>query len=45
LAYLRLVGLVLTRRQGKNVFYRIADPKILEPYKVFKEIREKKNLL
>ena len=41
LAYLRLVGLVLTRRQGKNIFYRIADPRIVEPCKIFKELREK----
>lgn len=41
LAYLRLVGLVATRRQGKNIFYKIVDPRIVEPCKIFKEIREK----
>lgn len=45
LAYLRLVGLVMTRRQGKNIFYKIVDPKIVEPCKIFKELREKRNLL
>lgn len=43
LAYLRLVGLVITRRQGKNVFYKIADPMIVEPCKIFKELREKRS--
>jgi ArsR family transcriptional regulator len=43
LAYLRLVGLVVTRRQGKNIFYKIADPAIVEPCKIFKELREKKS--
>lgn len=45
LAYLRLVGLVSTRRQGKNIFYKIVDPRIVEPCKIFKEIREKRGLL
>ncbi len=42
LAYLRLVGLVLTRRQGKNIFYKVADPRIVEPCKIFKKLIEEK---
>lgn len=44
LAYLRLVGLVVTRRQGKNIFYKISDPMIVEPCRIFKELREKRSL-
>lgn len=43
LAYLRLVGLVLTRRQGKNIYYKIADPRIVDPFKIFKKIVEEKS--
>lgn len=43
LAYLRYVGLVTTRRQGKNVFYKITDPRIIEPCKIFNELRANKN--
>jgi ArsR family transcriptional regulator len=42
LAYLRYLRLVTTRRSGKNVFYKIVDPRIVEPCKIFKELREKK---
>jgi ArsR family transcriptional regulator, virulence genes transcriptional regulator len=42
LAYLRYVGLVTTRRQGKNVFYKITNPKIVEPCKIFNELRANK---
>ena len=42
LAYLRYVGLVTTRRQGKNVFYKITDKRIVEPCKIFNEIRASK---
>ena len=45
LAYLRYLGLVTTRRQGKNIFYKISDPKIVEPCKIFKDIRESKNFI
>ncbi len=45
LAYLRYVGLVTTRRQGKNVFYKITDPKIVEPCRIFNELREKKSFM
>ncbi len=44
LAYLRLVGLVLTRRQGKNVYYRIADKRIVEPCAIFKKLVEDRAL-
>ena len=43
LAYLRYTGLVTTRRQGKNVYYKISDPKIVEPCKIFNELRATKN--
>jgi len=43
LAYLRYVGLVTTRRQGKNVFYKISDPKIVEPFKILNELRVRRN--
>ncbi|KKS95055.1 MAG: Regulatory protein ArsR [Microgenomates group bacterium GW2011_GWC1_43_13] len=42
LSYLRYVGLVTTRRQGKNVFYKITNPKIVEPCKIFNELRANK---
>lgn len=42
LAYLRLIGLVFTRRQGKNVYYRIADPRIVDPCKIFKKLVDEK---
>lgn len=45
LAYLRYVGLVTTRRHGKNVFYKITDPKIVEPCKIFNELRTSKTFI
>jgi ArsR family transcriptional regulator len=45
LAYLRYVGLVTTRRQGKNVFYKITDPRIVEPCKIFNELRASKTFI
>jgi DNA-binding transcriptional ArsR family regulator len=42
LAYLRYVGLVTTRRKGKNVFYKITNPKIIEPFKIFNQLRSNK---
>jgi len=45
LAYLRLLGLVKTRRQGKNVFYSIVDSKLVEPCKIFTDLREKRKIL
>lgn len=43
LSYLRFLGLVTTRRQGKNIFYKITDPRIVEPCKIFNEIRSSKS--
>jgi DNA-binding transcriptional ArsR family regulator len=45
LAYLRYMGLVTTRREGKNVFYKITDPRLMEPCKIFNKIRAKKRSL
>lgn len=45
LAYLRYVGLVTTRRQGKNVFYKITNPKIVEPCKIFNDLRASKTFI
>lgn len=45
LAYLRYVGLVTTRRQGKNVFYKITNPRIVEPCKIFNELRANKTFI
>jgi len=45
LAYLRYLGLVTARRSGKNIFYKITDSRIVEPCRIFKELREKGNLL
>ena len=42
LAYLRYVGFVTTRRQGKNVYYKITNPRIVEPCKIFNELRANK---
>lgn len=41
LAYLRYVGLVVARRQGKNIFYKLVDPRIVEPCAVLDEISKK----
>ena len=41
LAYLRYVGLVIARRQGKNIFYKLVDPRIVEPCKILSEISKK----
>jgi ArsR family transcriptional regulator len=38
LAVLRSAGLVVTRREGNNVFYRLADPRILEAYQLLQTI-------
>ena len=45
LAYLRYVGLVTTRRQGKNVYYKITNPRIVEPCKIFNELRANKTFI
>lgn len=30
LAYLRYVGIVVAKRVGKNIFYKLVDPKVVE---------------
>ena len=38
LAVLRSAGLVVTRRDGNNVFYRLADKRVLEAYRMLQSI-------
>jgi ArsR family transcriptional regulator len=38
LAVLRTAGLVTTRREGSTVFYRLADPRVLEAYRLIQDI-------
>ena len=38
LAVLRAAGLVATRRDGNTVFYRLADPRVLEAYRLLQSI-------
>jgi DNA-binding transcriptional ArsR family regulator len=38
LAVLRSAGLVSTRREGSTVFYRLADPRVLETYRLIQTI-------
>ncbi len=38
LAVLRSAGLVTTRREGNTVYYRLADPKVLEACKLLQTI-------
>ena len=38
LAVLRSAGLVSTRREGSTVFYRLADPRVLEAYSLLQSI-------
>jgi len=42
LAYLRYVGLVVSRRDGKNIYYKLVDPRIVEPCKIFEELMSKR---
>ena len=44
LAYLRYTGVVVARRDGKNIFYKLVDPKLVEPCKILSSIKIK-NLL
>ncbi len=41
LALMRHNGLVMTRREGLNIFYRIVDPRIVEPCKILHDLRHK----
>lgn len=41
LALMRHNGLVVPRRHGLNIFYRIVDPRIVEPCKILHELRHK----
>lgn len=38
LAVLRSAGLVSTRRVGSTVYYRLADPRVLEAYRLIRTI-------
>ena len=38
LAVLRSAGLVSSRREGSTVFYRLADPRVLEAYRLIQTI-------
>ena len=41
LALLRHNGLVVPRREGLNVFYRIVDPRIVAPCKILHNLRHR----
>jgi ArsR family transcriptional regulator len=38
LAVLRAAGLVTTRRDGSTVYYRLADPRVLEVFRLIQSI-------
>jgi ArsR family transcriptional regulator len=38
LAVLRSAGLVSSRREGSTIFYRLADPRVLEAYRLIQDI-------
>ncbi len=38
LSVLRSVGLVLSRRDGSTVFYRLADERVLEAYRLLQQV-------
>ena len=38
LAVLRAAGIVASRREGSTVFYRLADPKVLEVYQLLQQV-------
>ena len=38
LAVLRTAGLVTTRRDGNTVYYRLADPRVLEAFRLIQSI-------
>ena len=45
LAYLRFVGIVVARRDGKNIYYKLIDPRIVEPCKILNEVKIKSFLV
>ena len=38
LAVLRSAGLVTTRREGTTVIYRLADPRVIDAYRLMNDI-------
>jgi ArsR family transcriptional regulator, virulence genes transcriptional regulator len=38
LAVLRAAGIVASRREGSTVFYRLADPQVLEVYRILQQV-------
>ena len=42
LALMRHNGLIIPRRHGLNIFYRIVDPRIVEPCKILHDLRHRK---
>lgn len=38
LAVLRSAGIVSTRREGSTIFYRLADPQVLEAYRLLQQV-------
>ena len=38
MAVLKLKGVILTRREGVNIYYRIANPKILQACQLIREV-------
>jgi DNA-binding transcriptional ArsR family regulator len=38
LSVLRAAGIVTSRREGSTVFYRLADPKVLEVYRLLQQV-------
>ena len=38
LAVLRSAGLVASRREGSTVFYRLADDRVLDAYRLLQEV-------
>ena len=38
LAVLRAAGIVASRREGSTIFYRLADPKVLEVYRMLQQV-------
>lgn len=38
LTVLRSAGIVVSRREGSTVFYRLADPQVLEIYRILQQV-------